>query len=101
MRIGAPRKPWRQKPEPWLHYWPGRPDRHVDPRHGVIGVIVYCVAKGEGQWTCGHSAKFKVTDFPEGWTWAEISAHLKCTKCGAIGYVSLRPDWPAVKMGLG
>lgn len=96
----APHKPWRQKPEPWLRYWPGSPDRRVDPRNGVMGIVVYCVAMAADDRPCGHNSKMKVTDLPEGWTWAEISAHMRCTACGAIGYVDLRPDWPTPRMGL-
>lgn len=25
--------------------------------------------------------------------WRDISAHLKCTKCGTVGYVDTRLDW--------
>jgi hypothetical protein len=33
--------------------------------------------------------------FPE-WPWHDICAHLKCTKCGSIGWVDPRPDWTEV-----
>ena len=37
----------------------------------------------------------KLADLPD-WQWQQISAHLKCTKCGAVGYVDTRPNWSDV-----
>jgi hypothetical protein len=34
-------------------------------------------------------------DLPD-WDWREISAHFRCTKCGAVGYVDTRMDWNEV-----
>jgi hypothetical protein len=44
---------------------------------------------------CGHNAMLKFADLPD-WTWQDISAHLKCTKCGAVGYVDTRVNWSEV-----
>jgi hypothetical protein len=30
------------------------------------------------------------------WPWYDICAHLKCTKCGSVGWVDPRPNWPEV-----
>jgi hypothetical protein len=30
------------------------------------------------------------------WDWREISAHLRCTVCGTVGYVDTRNDWSKV-----
>jgi hypothetical protein len=37
----------------------------------------------------------KFADLPD-WHWQDISAHLRCTKCGAIGYVDTRLNWSEV-----
>jgi len=58
-------------------------------------VIVYCVGPERGGPVCGHNAMLKFTDLPD-WNWQDISAHLKCTKCGAIGYVDTRLNWSEV-----
>lgn len=84
------RKPWRKKPADWIRYWTGRPDR----RASVKTIIVYCMA-GDGQTVCGHNAVVKITDLPD-WDWSDISAHMRCTKCGAVGYVNLRANWSDV-----
>jgi hypothetical protein len=34
-------------------------------------------------------------DLPD-WDWYEISAHLRCTKCGTVGYVDTRLNWSEV-----
>jgi hypothetical protein len=44
---------------------------------------------------CGHNAMLKFADLPD-WHWQDISAHLRCTKCGAIGYVDTRLNWSEV-----
>lgn len=86
-------KPWRKKPAAFLRYWEGKPDQRGPART----ILVYCVG-GPGK-KCGHSAKLRIADLPP-WTWAEISAHLRCTECGAVGFVDTRPDWPKVPMGV-
>jgi hypothetical protein len=30
------------------------------------------------------------------WDWRDISAHLRCTRCGTVGYVDMRVDWSEV-----
>lgn len=85
-------KPWRKKPAGYLQYWSGRPER----RSQVKSIRVFCVG-GLGE-RCGHNAELRIADLPD-WTWAEISAHLRCTECGAVGFVDVRPVWPKVPMG--
>jgi hypothetical protein len=38
---------------------------------------------------CYHCSAKKLDDLPE-WDWYNISAHLKCTKCGSVGWVDTR-----------
>jgi hypothetical protein len=44
---------------------------------------------------CWHSSAVKLDDLPE-WQWPDILAHLKCTKCGSVGWVDPRPNWGEV-----
>jgi len=37
----------------------------------------------------------KLDDLLE-WQWPDILAHLKCTKCGSVGWVDPRPNWGEV-----
>lgn len=67
-------------------------------RTEIRSILVYCVA-GEGRKVCGHNSVVRIAYLPE-WDWSDISAHLQCTKCGAVGYVDTRPDWPKVPMGV-
>ena len=83
--------PWRRKPASWLRYWDGPVNRNA----GFTMVIVYCVGPERGGPVCGRNAMLKLADLPD-WTWPQISAHLKCTKCGAIGYVDIRLNWSEV-----
>ena len=41
---------------------------------------------------CHHNGRLRIADLPD-WDWYDISAHLKCTKCGSIGWVDTRLDW--------
>jgi hypothetical protein len=72
-------------------YWSGPVNRTA----GFSVVIVYCVGPEQGGLVCGHNAMLKFADLPD-WSWQDISAHLKCTKCGAIGYVDTRLNWSEV-----
>lgn len=83
--------PWRRKPARWLRYWNGPVNRNA----GFVNVIVYCVGPEKGGPVCGHNTMLKLADLPD-WDWREISAHLRCTKCGAVGYVDTRPSWSDV-----
>jgi hypothetical protein len=83
--------PWRRKPASWLRYWDGPINRST----GFTVVIVYCVGPERGGPVCGHNSMLKLADLPD-WDWHDISAHLKCTKCGAIGYVDTRLNWSEV-----
>ena len=82
--------PWRQKPVSWLAYWHGPVNRNA----GFRTVIVYCLGPPRGP-SCGHNASLRLADLPD-WDWSEISAHLRCTKCGTVGYVDTRLDWNEV-----
>jgi hypothetical protein len=42
-----------------------------------------------------HNDRLRLDDLPD-WDWCDISAHLKCTRCGTIGYVDTRVDWSEV-----
>jgi hypothetical protein len=44
---------------------------------------------------CHHSGRLKLDALPD-WDWYDISAHLRCTKCGTVGYVDTRLDWSEV-----
>jgi hypothetical protein len=38
------------------------------------------------------------------WDWFDICAHLKCSKCGSVGWIDPRPNWSEVvnfKKGIG
>jgi rubredoxin len=83
--------PWRRKPASWLRYWDGPVNRSTE----FTMVIVYCVGPERGGPVCGHNSMLKFADLPD-WNWQDISAHLKCTKCGAIGYVDTRLNWSEV-----
>jgi hypothetical protein len=89
--------PWRRKPASWLEYWRGgSPSR--TKADGFKTVLVYCVgpAKPESYHHYSHhQSGLKLESLPE-WDWHDISAHLKCTKCGAIGYVDTRLNWSEV-----
>jgi hypothetical protein len=35
---------------------------------------------------CHHIGRLQLADLPD-WDWHDISAHLKCTQCGSVGWV--------------
>jgi hypothetical protein len=39
-----------------------------------------------------HHAALRLADLPDR-DWQDISAHLKCTECGTVGYVDTRLNW--------
>lgn len=78
---------WRRKPASYVEYLNGSVNRSA----GFNTVIVYCIATPGGR-PCGHSGHLLLANFPD-WSWEDISAHLKCTKCGAIRYVDTRVNW--------
>jgi len=80
----------RRKPARWLRYWKGPVDRDA----GFRSVLVYCVGPPLGK-LCGHCGRLALRDLPE-WDWQDISAHLRCTRCGTVGYVDTRMDWSEV-----
>jgi hypothetical protein len=45
--------------------------------------------------TPATNASLRLDDLPE-WDWYDISAHLRCTKCGTVGFVDTRPNWSEV-----
>jgi hypothetical protein len=88
--------PWRRKPIPRLHYWTsGSPS--TAQAGGFKTILVYCVGPpvGDPRPRCWHNARISLDSLPE-WPWHDICAHLKCTKCGSIGWVDPRPDWTEV-----
>jgi hypothetical protein len=86
--------PWRRKPASWLRYWKGPVNRDA----GFKTVLVYCVGPARVQSyhnACRHNASLNLDDLPD-WDWYDISAHLRCTKCGTVGYVDTRLNWSEV-----
>ncbi len=87
--------PWRRKPTHSLRYWTGPVDRNA----GFETVLVYCLGPAElprGYHSrCHHNGRLNLADLPD-WDWRDISAHLKCTKCGTVGWVDTRLDWSEV-----
>jgi hypothetical protein len=81
--------PWRRKPAHFLRYWTGPVDRDA----GFKTVLVYCL--GAQGCHCHHTGRLRFADLPD-WDWHQISAHLKCTDCGAVGWVDTRLDWSEV-----
>jgi hypothetical protein len=87
------RRPWRRKPDPILHYWSnGRPS--TAQASGFKTILVFCVGPATGP-RCWHNARVPLDRLPD-WDWYDICAHLKCTKCGSVGWVDPRPNWPEV-----
>lgn len=68
----------------------------MDRNESFSAIWVYCV--GVQGYRCHHSARLKIADLPD-WDWYDISAHVKCTECGAIGWVDVRPEFPPPRMG--
>jgi hypothetical protein len=86
--------PWRRKPARWLEYWEGPIKR--DTRHKTI--LIFCLGPAELQSyheRCHHNGRLRLSDLPD-WDWYDISAHLRCTKCGTVGFVDTRVDWTEV-----
>ena len=77
--------PWRRKPATYLEYWTGPVNRSA----GFKTIIVYCLGPP------GQRCHLRLADLPN-WDWHDISAHLKCTKCGTVGYVDTRLNWSEV-----
>jgi len=82
--------PWRRKPARWLRYWEGSVNRNA----GFTMVLVYCVGPPKGK-PCGHCGRLPLQDLRD-WDWRDISAHLRCTACGTVGYVDTRLNWSEV-----
>jgi hypothetical protein len=84
--------PWRRKPASFLRYWSGP----VRQDENFKAVIVYCVgAQGH---RCYHNNRLNLADLPD-WDWHDVSAHLRCTQCGAVGWVKAA-QLPAAKTTL-
>jgi len=58
-----------------------------------FSALIYCL--GAQGCRCHHTGRLKLADLPE-WDWYDITAHPKCTECGAIGWVDTRLDWSDV-----
>jgi hypothetical protein len=86
--------PWRRKPSSHLRYWTGP----VDPNAGFKTLLVFCLGPeipSSYHDRCHHSGRLNLADLPP-WDWVDISAHLRCTACGTVGYVDTRLDWGEV-----
>lgn len=42
-----------------------------------------------------YNGRLNLADLPD-WDWYDVSAHLKCTACGKVGWVDTRLDWGQV-----
>jgi hypothetical protein len=84
--------PKRRKPASFLRYMSGQVDRDTAAK----SVLVYCL--GAEGYRCRHIGKLKLADIPDG-DWHDISARLKCTECGTIGWVDVRFEAPTPRMG--
>jgi hypothetical protein len=52
-------------------------------------VLVYCLGPEKPATyheRCHHNGRLNLADLPS-WDWTDISAHLRCTVCGTVGYV--------------
>ena len=87
--------PWRRKPARHLRYWSGP----VERGRGFKTVLVYCMgpaALPNGYHSrCHHTGRLRLAELPH-WDWYDISAHLKCRRCGSVGWVDTRLDWSEV-----
>ena len=86
--------PWRRKPASHLRYWTGPVNRTA----GFKTVMVFCLgpeSPASYHDRCHHNGRLSLADLPP-WDWADISAHLRCTACGTVGYVDTRLDWSEV-----
>jgi hypothetical protein len=83
--------PWRRTEFPIAHWPDGTPS--AMKAEGFKTILVYCVGPPEGDTRerCWHSSAVKFDDLPP-----DILAHLKCTKCGSVGWVDPRPNWNEV-----
>ena len=86
--------PWRTKPANWLRYWDGGSPAETRAQ-GFSRVCVWCVGVRADRSTCHHHADLPLERLPN-WPWQAISAHLRCTACGSVGYVDTRLDWGEV-----
>ena len=89
--------PWRRKPATHLAYWSGTKPARAKA-DGFKTILVYCVGPAKPETyhdCCRHNGRLNIADLPD-WDWADISAHLRCTVCGTVGYVDTRLDWSEV-----
>jgi hypothetical protein len=70
---------------------PGRQGSVWASIEALFRKIVYCVGPERGGPVCGHNAMLKLADLPD-WEWPD----LKCSRCGAVGYVDTRLNWSEV-----
>lgn len=61
---------------------------------GFTRVTVWCVGPNGGP-RCDHKADVPFDRLPPS-SWAEVSARLKCTRCGSVGFVDVRLDWSEI-----
>ena len=86
---------WRKKPASYLRYWTGPVNRDA----GFKTVLIYCTGTLDPtrgyHGNCHHIGRLTLADLPD-WDWYDISAHLRCSVCGNVGYVVTRVDWDEV-----
>ena len=82
--------PWRRKPVSRLRYWSGG-NPAASKASGFKTILVYCVGPPTGE-RCWHWSAVPLDRLPA-WDWYDICAHLRCTKCGSVGWVDPRPNW--------
>jgi hypothetical protein len=81
-----------RKPAHHLRYWFGPVNRTA----GFRTILVYYLGPERlpnGYHSrCHHNDRLRLTELPD-WDWYDISAHLKCTACGTVGWVDTRVYW--------
>jgi hypothetical protein len=60
--------------------------------HGVRQLLVYCLGKREGDWSCHHSGKLPIDRFQADEVLSDIERRCRCTVCG-WRRPDLRPDY--------
>jgi hypothetical protein len=76
-----------RKPVSRLRYWSGGGPADFKAQ-GFKTILVYCVGPPDRdpRPRCWHYAVVKLDDLPD-WEWQDICAHLRCSKCGSVGWV--------------
>jgi hypothetical protein len=66
---------------------------------GFKTILVYCVGPPDRdpRPRCWHWSEVPLDVLPD-WDWYDICAHLKCTKCGSIGWVDRLPNSAIIRL---